>query len=363
VGDRTGAPVEMGDDTSSYPTGPLGFPMSRSVRTSIAIRPYSEADEPAVLELLHASLGPGPVGERNPEFFRWKHKANPFGPSYMLVAEVAGRIVGLRSFMRWRFVSDGRVVRAVRAVDTATHPEFQRMGIFSRLTKQAVEDLRLQTDLVFNTPNSRSGPGYLKLGWHRVGRVTVSVHVRRPIRFIGRLRSMGDPSSDISIPVDLESARDCLADVDALSSLLEEAAAPTGQLATQKDLTFLRWRYGGTALLDYRAVRELRHGRLEGLAILRVRPRGRLWECSIVDLIARRGDTRTVIRLLQRAAAAAPVDYAVTRVASGWDAARAGYVPTPGPLTLVVNPLRGKILPDPTVRRSWALTLGDLEVF
>ena len=153
--------------------------MRASPRT-ISLRPYREEDESAVLELLDASLGGGPVGRRPPSFFRWKHMSNPFGRSFMLVAEDDGRIVGLRAFMRWRFQAGDRELLAVRAVDTATHPDYQGQGIFSRLTLAALDELGGQVDLVFNTPNEKSLPGYLKMGWRPVGQVPIRVRVRHP---------------------------------------------------------------------------------------------------------------------------------------------------------------------------------------
>ena len=74
------------------------------------------------------ALGGGPAGSRPAEFFRWKHLENPFGRSFMLVAEADGRIVGLRAFMRWEFVAGDGAFRAVRAVDTATHPDYPGAG-------------------------------------------------------------------------------------------------------------------------------------------------------------------------------------------------------------------------------------------
>ena len=56
--------------------------------------------------------------------------------------------------------------------------------MFSRLTRAALDALDGQVDLVFNTPNGKSGPGYLKLGWREVGRVPVAVRVRRPLRLL-----------------------------------------------------------------------------------------------------------------------------------------------------------------------------------
>jgi GNAT superfamily N-acetyltransferase len=340
--------------------------MTGTVEVPIRVRPYEDPDEPAILDLLSKTLGSGPGGWRSPELFRWKHERNPFGRSFMLVAEADGLIVGFRAFMRWRFVADDRELRAVRAVDTATHPDFQRIGIFSRLTKRALEELRGETDLVFNTPNARSGPGYLKLGWHQVGRVTVSARVRRPLRFLWRLRTArgaaGVPRQG-SIPIDAELARDALEDGEAVSSLLKGSGAPARRLLTPKDTDFLRWRYGDAPLLSYYGLREFSDGRLTGLALFRIRPRGALWQCSIADLIVEQGDVRTARRLIRRAATAAPVDYAVLRPQVVPGALRSGFVPTPGGLTFVVNPLRDGLVPDPTYERSWTLSLGDLEVF
>src|SRR5262249_43359766 len=129
-------------------------------------------------DLLRASLGwaDDPGFDR---YFAWKHRENSFGASPSWVAVEAGRIVGFRTFLRWEFVDrQGNRARAVRAVDTATHPDAQGRGIFRRLTLHALDDLaRDDVDFVFNTPNDKSRPGYLRMGWVDVGRVGTSVRV------------------------------------------------------------------------------------------------------------------------------------------------------------------------------------------
>ncbi|HXF72015.1 MAG TPA: GNAT family N-acetyltransferase, partial [Actinomycetota bacterium] len=251
-----------------------------AVGAGLAIRPYREEDEEAVLALLRVSLGEGPAGERSPAFFRWKHLANPFGRSFMLVAEADGRVVGLRAFLRWRSVLGGREVRAVRAVDTATHPEHQGRGIFRTLTLQALEALRGEADLVFNTPNGKSLPGYLKMGWRVVGRVPVRIRVRRPVRFVRGVRGLGPgrkPGPAPSPPSWAPSAAEVLGAIRDPSAL--EVPHGSGErLATPRSLPYLRWRYGEAPGLGYRAVVEGDPERPDGLAIFRVRPRGSLWE-------------------------------------------------------------------------------------
>lgn len=329
--------------------------------TGVRVRAYSEKDEEQVLEVLRAALGEGPAGDRSSRFFRWKHIENPFGRSFLMVAEVEGRVVGLRAFMRWRFTGGPTIVEAVRAVDTATHPAYQRMGIFSQLTRAALEAIRGEVDLIFNTPNEKSLPGYLKMGWQIVGRIPVAVRVRKPVGFLTGLRSRSLPP-EIQVSGDL--ASDVLASEPAIGSLLTEASTAVEKLATPKDLDFLRWRYGAGSSLDYRALVRSRGPDITGLAIYRVRRRGALWETAIAELITRAGDRDARRRLLGGVIRAAPVHH-VTLLGGAGDTggARSGFVRSRSPMTLVVNPLHEGNRPDPTQATSWALTLGDVEVF
>jgi len=129
---------------------------------------------------------------------------------------------------------------------------------------------------------------------------------------------------------------------------------------------FLRWRYGAAPFLDYRIVRHETGGDLHGLAIFRVRPRGRLLESTVAELIVSPGDGRTLRRLLRGVADACRVDHMTCRLPTSWPSRKGlrwGLLRAPEGMTFVVNPLRPVLQPDPTALGSWALSLGDLEVF
>lgn len=341
--------------------------MSGMAKTSTpTIRPYRPADEAEVLGLLRTTLGEGPAGDRSPEFFRWKHLLNPFGGSLMLVAESQGRIVGFRSLMRWRLLIGDHAVSAVQAVDTATHPEHQGMGIFSRLTREAIDRLRGDVDLVFNTPNEKSLPGYLKLGWRVVGQVPVWVRVRSPMRFIAGVRSLqGEARPGRPKPlVRAETPEHALSDDAQLRVLIDEARVPGDRLATARDVEYLRWRYGSPPGMDYRAVRVERGGRLRGLAFFRVRPRGRLWESTVAELIVGDDDDHVRRELLRDVVRSADVDHATCSFPTGpRGAARSGFMRAPRGKTFVVRPIGDLPVPDVTRLDAWALSLGDVEVF
>ena len=133
------------------------------------IRASVKEDLPEIIQLLKESMGETLV-PKSEAYFSWKHFENPFGASKIIVAVEDDQIIGLRAFMRWNWVYGGQDVPAVRAVDTATHPNHQGKGIFKQLTLAAVEVCKKEgTALVFNSPNPISMQGYLKMGWVKAG--------------------------------------------------------------------------------------------------------------------------------------------------------------------------------------------------
>ncbi len=318
--------------------------------SDLVIRSSTPDDEAAVLGLLSASLGWGD-DERFASFFAWKHKENPFGPSPAWVAADGERIVGFRTFLRWELEGSRGVVRAVRAVDTATHPDYQRRRIFSRLTCHALDELTAEgVDLVFNTPNDRSGPGYLKLGWEEVGRLPVRFRPTSP-RALVRLAGARCPSERWSLPIDAGlPAAEVLADP-AVASLLASQPPATG-LRTRRTEAFLAWRYG-FAPLHYRAVLAG-----EGIALFRARRRGAAVEGTVCDLIVPGGEPRLRQRLLRRVLAVDGLDFVLDLGSGG---GRQGFLPLVGQgPTLYARELAADAVPE---LAAWQLSLADVELF
>ncbi|MCH7408594.1 GNAT family N-acetyltransferase [Belliella sp. DSM 111904] len=138
-------------------------------------REAQERDIPQIVALLKSSLGEGLI-PKSAALWKWKHEQNPFGKSLVLVAEFEGRLIGVRAFLRWTWLEDSKRIEALRAVDTAVLPEMQGLGVFSKLTKQLAS--KAEEDgfhFIFNTPNKKSLPGYLKLGWRNIGRVNLAI--------------------------------------------------------------------------------------------------------------------------------------------------------------------------------------------
>lgn len=139
------------------------------------IRKGLDSDIPKIISLLKISLGESLI-PKSVDLWNWKHLQNPYGKSSVLLAIEGGEIIGVRAFLRWEFVVEGKILKACRAVDTAVHPDFQGKGIFNQLTLSLIEEIKEEgVDLVFNSPNSASMSGYLKMGWEKWGKLPLKL--------------------------------------------------------------------------------------------------------------------------------------------------------------------------------------------
>lgn len=346
----------------------------------LAVRALTAADEPHVLDLLGTTMAGGPTGHRTADFFRWKHRSSPFGPSPGLVAVHGDQVVGVRLFLRWDLAWGRSTLRAVRAVDTATHPDYQRRGIFRTLTLELLAQLERDegVQLVFNTPNADSRPGYLGMGWQPVEQLPVRISPVRPLRFLLGMR--GARSANASGPATavvstgaarpspscpLLTAREVLAGTDEVADLLARSTVPE-RIHTALSPRYLTWRYADVPDLDYRAVTVRRDGQLVGLGLGRVRARASLTELTLGDVVVAAGDRRSA-RAVLLAARHSGVDHVALHAPRGSEVERValpcGYVAAPGRgIGLVANPLPG--CPGGVLdAEQWSLSLGDLEVF
>lgn len=318
---------------------------------AVHIRTYRDEDLPAVLDLLRAALGEPALLQRTPELFRWKHIDNPYGRSVMLVAEADDTIVGLRTFMRWELEYKGQIIPCGRAVDTATHPAYLRRGIFTNLTSESIDVAReVGMRLIFNTPNQRSKPGYLKMGWSEVGPIGVLVRPH-PTRLFATQTTL--PTLDQLIP-----------SAERVTPTQPVVATPrTGHdpepdgLRTNRSDAYMSWRFAQHPTARYGAIR-----RPSGTAIVRANLRNGRPELVISDALGT--DPTAAVVAATRSSRAA---YDVASFPRGSIERRAAYraalLPVPGvaALHLVANPI-GDVEFDVTDLNQWRVALSDLEL-
>lgn len=204
------------------------------------IREATENDIPEILNVLKASLGET-SSQKTEKVWRYKHIDNPFGKSLVLVAEEDNKLIGVRAFMRWKWQKGEQVYSTFRAVDTATHPNHQGKGIFKKLTLRALEIAKEQGDhFVFNTPNSKSKPGYLKMGWKEVNKLKIQLRPLNPLKTVKNqfeYKIIGEKSASEKV----------------MNSFFEKQKG-INRLFTPKNINYLLWRYVNNPLQNYSVI-------------------------------------------------------------------------------------------------------------
>ena len=344
---------------------------------------WSDEYTPQLLELTQSTLGTGGAVAKTEAFWQWKHHDNPFGRSYGILAldGSAEQIAALRILLRWQFMSpSGETLRAARAVDTATHPQYQRQGLFSQLTKQAIADLQEDgTRLIFNTPNVKSLPGYLKMGWALVDRRPIYLRPLRPARMLRRrLRPVPRQITDNPKAYFADNA------IEPWHTFIGHYGAEVWNLLrawecqrdacgwrTRRSEAYYSWRYGEHPNVTY-YVHALKHldadgAPLKGLAILRPNMRFGWQEVVLCDMALAEPSADLGRQLICSLVRNLRADYAVAHFAPGsveyQSIRKTGFLRAAGQgMRFTVRPLEAGLehvsRPD-----SWDLSLGDLEVF
>lgn len=323
------------------------------------IRPAEPTDLPAILALLKASLGES-SSPKTAAYWHWKHEANPFGHSPVLLAEYGDQLIGVRAFMRWQWVKEGETYSALRAVDTATHPDHRGKGVFKNLTLELLERCKSAgDDFLFNTPNEQSRPGYLKMGWQAVGKLPVRLSLRRPLQVLRN--KFGKPTA---IPAPLPPAfraRDNWQQHDL--AFVQDTSLPS-HLHTPISPIYLEWRYAKCTVIDYFALSS------PGAFVaghFRAQPLGRECRLSQVCISPKQTDLRFLNRQLANLLKACPADFLSVAPSqapqtNAWLASHR-FLPAlkVGPvLTFLALQEEHRSL---GAEHPWAYQIGDLELF
>lgn len=304
-----------------------------------------DSDIPAIIELLKISLGESLI-PKSEKLWKWKHIENPFGKSPILLAEENGILLGVRAFLKWEYYLDGKVYKACRAVDTATHPDHQGRGIFKNLSLSLIEEIKKDdVDLVFNTPNSKSTPGYLKMGWEKWGKLPLKLNFHLT-NIKGSQQEFGDWNQ-----------------ITSLIEKIEHASQSDPVMQTRLVPGYLHWRYPANPLYTYQFISDGENF----LLIYRIKEgkmgkEFRICDFFTTDLLSD-AKSKSIKKLLNER-----IKSSGTRFSSfsGLSYPLQNYIDM-GPIPIL------KIGPMVTLRKTtedldpkslaWAWSLGDLEVF
>jgi GNAT superfamily N-acetyltransferase len=118
-------------------------------------------------EMFEACFGSKPPSN----YFQWKFLQNPAGRAVGFVAYHEGNVAGFYGVIPEHFVVGGEETIVYQSMDTMTHPNYQRQGLFTNLAKKTYQHLVEQDGEVFiiGFPGVTSHPGFVKkLDWRDI---------------------------------------------------------------------------------------------------------------------------------------------------------------------------------------------------
>lgn len=104
------------------------------------------------------------------EWWNWKYASNPAGfngeEGDIWVAENDNKIVGYYAIIPVIIKLEDDTKLIAQSVDTAVHPDYRRMGIFSTLANKVYDEAKEKYSFLFGFPSEMASKGFVKLGWN-----------------------------------------------------------------------------------------------------------------------------------------------------------------------------------------------------
>ena len=254
-----------------------------------------DGSEEIVPEFLLALREIFPTSSPSEDWLRWKHLRNPLGPSILTFARhrTSGRVVALRFLWRHRLIVRGTGYLCFQACDTGVAAPHRRRGLFTALTQTALARGRLDGGaIVFNFPNAKSRPGYLKLGFRELPAPSLLGVLFRPLKVL--LARFNTPTTGLT-PKRLPPA--VLKRSDLTNWPAREPPASEWSIADHYSDQRRVWRFQNHPTQRYVVANHTHHGR----AVVRVNRRGGLLEAHLMEWEDESlEDSRLVLRRLAR---------------------------------------------------------------
>lgn len=160
----------------------MSIQQTRIASEEYSVRWYEPADRDGILSLFETQWGQRP----SVDWFDWKFEDDPYLAHVPInLAESDGQIVGVQAYvpcrLRWR---DGSFL-ALKPADAVVHPDHRRQGLYTRITRAAIERyVDGEPTLFFNFPNAASLGAQEKLGWSAVDVMATYYRLQRPTELL-----------------------------------------------------------------------------------------------------------------------------------------------------------------------------------
>jgi GNAT superfamily N-acetyltransferase len=286
-----------------------------SQKRNVNLREYASSDAEGIVSLMNTVFKP----EFTTDWWKWKYEHNPSGfwgkEGDTWVAEDNNKIVGHYAVIPYKIKYYSKTIVVAQSVDTATHPSYRGMGIFTRLAKKVYASASKRYPFVFGFPSEMAHDGFIKLGWRdlslapsfdkiqnydavvertigssayrRFGKPILKAYVN-----LARVSTVFSPKKTQGEDIEVEAITRFDGDI----NTFWEYARRDFCVVLERNEAFLNWRFS-KYFGEYKIflARAAKHGDIVGYAVLRKRADS----LDIIDFVTILEHSRTAQQLIQ----------------------------------------------------------------
>lgn len=225
----------------------------------------------------------------------WKYFASPFGDCIVVMAySKEGKLAGEISFGQYEFVDEGKIVKAIYSYQTMVHPNFQRKGLFSLLTKKVIDIAKEKNiDIIFNFPNHNSYHPFLKLNFKPLNSLKYWISPGDFGKFLTHFNPLSIKKPFLVNNIEKYN----IATINAFERLAKDIQPSSikNTLYPNRTYNYLKWRYFSHAMHHYEIIEtDL------GWSIVRVGKRGSFSEAQIMDVFPKGEFTSKFLKSIKK---------------------------------------------------------------
>ena len=237
------------------------------------------------------------IRSQSAEYYRWMYFKNPAGNASVFCAKHNGKIVSSFAMAPKKIQVGDKVVNGGKTMDMFTHPNYQGMGLMSRLGNMVFEDAKKRgIEFWYVTPSLNSYPIFMKK-WGYVEKFELlflvkiinSAEIIKSYTKSNFIKKMCDGVYDSTKKIikilrvssqkyEIEELKQFDHETD---SLWEQSRKP-GCLSLSRESKYMNWRYFENPD-DYRVLAFRKNGNMCGLVVIKITLRKGLFVGEIVD--------------------------------------------------------------------------------
>lgn len=218
----------------------------------------------------------------NSEFFKWKHNLSGLinkEPFIYLVFNKTGNLIGANSFFKSEFKQGSKTYNAIQSGDTMVHMDYRGKGIFKKIIKFAMVDLKnYGFDFIFGFANNNSHPGFMKLGFKSMYKVNNHLKIlnykqifQNKLRHIPFAGLMGGSIDSLKKIASSSSKYSVIMTTDITNEMASYISSNRGNnLGQIKDEALLNWKYINNPNSNYEMLTIKNDSLIEGIFIVRI---------------------------------------------------------------------------------------------